>query len=271
MCYFVKKITHFYKKGRFLTKIFQVYEGKIAVFAISDEQIHAHAQFIKPIDVEFFAITREIRDHQELATARAIANGLHVRKRAKEMLAVFFAQIFRFRTHATENFNTRDHVVAIEPVIEGVFAATQQNGAVALFRKDAVEIVYPERNTAPSKERKRDKEARANSKCNPMGVVWQIRFCIIKNRRLRPVAERRIPANSKQIQRNQVTQELFALETRNRVFTTEHEEHEIYDDNESHKPPIFELSQIHNGMLYNRTHPGTFTFNATGILEAHIR
>ena len=104
MCYFVKKITHFYKKGRFLTKIFQVYEGKIAVFAISDEQIHAHAQFIKPIDVEFFAITREIRDHQELAAARAVANGLHVRKRSKEMLAVFFAQHFGFRAH-----DLRDH------------------------------------------------------------------------------------------------------------------------------------------------------------------
>ena len=76
------KITQFLKKGLTLAQIFEVYEGKIAVFAISDEQIHAHAQFIKPIDVEFFAITREIRDHQELATDRAVANGLHVRKRS---------------------------------------------------------------------------------------------------------------------------------------------------------------------------------------------
>ena len=76
------------------------------------------------------------------------------------MLAVLFADIFGFVTHATEDFDSRDDVVAIEPVVEGIFATAQQDGAVALFRKDAVEIVYPECNAAPGKERKRDKEAR---------------------------------------------------------------------------------------------------------------
>ena len=88
------------------------------------------------------------------------------------MLAVLFADIFGFVTHATEDFDSRDDVVAIEPVVEGIFAATQQDGTVAFFRKDAVEIIYPERDTAPSEECKRDKEAGANRKCNPMGFVW---------------------------------------------------------------------------------------------------
>ena len=96
MCYFIKKITHFYKKGQILTKIFKVYKGKIAIFAISNKQIHTHSQFIEPVDVEFLAITREIRDHQKLTATRAIADGLHVRKRSKEMLAVLFGELFGF-------------------------------------------------------------------------------------------------------------------------------------------------------------------------------
>ena len=159
MCYFIKKITHFYKKGQILTKIFKVYKGKIAIFAISNKQIHTHSQFIEPVDVEFLAITREIRDHQKLTATRAIADGLHVRKRSKEMLAVLFGELFGFAAHAAENLDAGDDVVAIEPVIEGIFAATQQDGTVALFRKDTVEIVYPECNATPSQKRKRDKEA----------------------------------------------------------------------------------------------------------------
>ena len=79
------------------------------------------------------------------------------------MLAVLFGELFGFRTHAAENFNARDHVVAIEPVIEGIFTTAEQDGTVAFFCKDTVEIVYPERNAAPSKENKRDKETGTDS------------------------------------------------------------------------------------------------------------
>ena len=90
------------------------------------------------------------------------------------MLAVFFTQVLGLGTHATENFNPRDDVVAIEPVVEGIFAATKQDGTMAFFRKDAVEIVYPERYAAPRKERKRDKEAGANRNDQPFFIVQQV-------------------------------------------------------------------------------------------------
>ena len=84
------------------------------------------------------------------------------------MLAVFFTQLFGFRAHAAKDFDPRDDVVAVEPVVEGIFAATQQDGTVAFFGKNAVEIIYPERNAAPSEERKRDKKAGENRNEQPV-------------------------------------------------------------------------------------------------------
>ena len=73
------------------------------------------------------------------------------------MFAVFDTDVLRFGAHAAKDFYSRDHVIAVEPVVEGIFATAKQNGAVAFFRKDAVEIIYPERDAAPSEECKRDK------------------------------------------------------------------------------------------------------------------
>ena len=78
MSYFIKKNNIIFTKKGDLTKIFEVYEGKIAVFAISNEQIHAHAELIEPVDVEIFAITRKIRDNQEFPAARPVADGIHL-------------------------------------------------------------------------------------------------------------------------------------------------------------------------------------------------
>ena len=142
-----------------LLQIFEVYEGKIAVFPVPDEQIDPQTEAIEPIDVEILAIARKIGHHQELAAAGTVADGLHVRKPAQEVLAVLLAQLFGFAAHAAENLDAGNHVVAVEPVAEGILAAAEQNGTVALFREDAVEIVYPECNATPSQKRNRNKEA----------------------------------------------------------------------------------------------------------------
>ena len=78
------------------------------------------------------------------------------------MLAVLLAQVFRFPAHAAENFNSGDDVVAVEPVVEGIFAATKQDGTMTFFCKNTVEVIYPECNAAPGQKCKRDKEAGAN-------------------------------------------------------------------------------------------------------------
>ena len=220
------KITQFLKKGLTLAQIFEVYEGKIAVFAVSYEQKHLQAQFFEPFHVEILAITRKIRDDQEFAAAGTVADGFHIRKRPQEVLSVFFANLVGFAAHATKNFDSRNHVVAIEPGRQGIFAAAKQDGTVALLGEYAVKIVYPKCDAAPSEKRKRDKEAGENR--NENLVPTQIRqgaSTAFKNGTLGKVTERGVPAHRKQVQRNQKTKELFALETRNRVFPTEHEEH----------------------------------------------
>ena len=157
-----------------LLQIFEVYEGKIAVFPVPDEQIDLQTELVEPIDVEILAITGEIGHHEEFAAARTVADGLHVRKRPQEVLAVLFADLFGFTAHAAENFDSWNHVVAVEPVGKRILAAAEQNGTVALFREDAVEIVYPECNAAPSQKRKRDKEAGADHQGNPTRIVGPI-------------------------------------------------------------------------------------------------
>ena len=145
------------------------------------------------------------------------------------MLAVFITQVLGFAAHAAENFNPRDDVVAVEPVVEGIFAATEQNGAVAFFRKDAVEIVYPERNTAPGQKRKWNKEAGENRNEKPVPTHIRQRACTtFKNGNLGKITERSITADRKQVQRHKVAQELFALEARFRIFPAKNEEHHIH-------------------------------------------
>ena len=240
MCYFIKKITQFLQKRAILTKIFEVYEGKIAVFAVSDEQIYPQAELIEPIYVKILAITREIGHDQEFAATRAVADAFHVRKRPEQVLAVLFGELFGFPAHAAENLDAGNHVVAIEPVVEGIFATTQQDGAVALFRKDAVEIVYPECNAAPGQKRKRDKEARTNNIDAPANTGINCRPVSWVIRKLGKVTERLIPPNSKKVQRHKVPQELFALEAGFRVFPTENKKDHINNGDQADKPPVFE-------------------------------
>ena len=155
-------------------QIFEVYEGKIAIFAVSDEQIDPQAKLIEPIYVKIFAITGEIGHYQEFAAARAVADAFHVGKRPEQVLAVLFGELFGLPAHAAENLDAGDDVVAIEPVVQGIFATAEQNRTVTFFGKDAVEIVYPKCDTAPGKESERDKEAGTNHQGNPMRFVRQI-------------------------------------------------------------------------------------------------
>ena len=134
-------------------QIFEVYEGKIAIFPVSDEQIDLQTEFIEPIHVKILAITRKIRHYQELAAPGTGTDGFHVGKGAKEVFAVFLADFFGFPAHATQNFNAGNHVVAVKPGSQGIFAATEQNGTVTFFGKDAIEIVYPKCDTAPCEKR----------------------------------------------------------------------------------------------------------------------
>lgn len=97
-------------------QIFEVYEGKIAVFAVSDEQIDPQTEFIEPIYVKIFAITGEIGHYQEFAAARTVADAFHVGKGPEQVLAVLFGELFGFPAHAAENLDTGNHVVTIEPV-----------------------------------------------------------------------------------------------------------------------------------------------------------
>ena len=98
-------------------QIFEVYEGKIAVFAVSDEQIDPQTEFIEPIYVKILAITREIGHDQELAATRTIANAFHVRKGPEQVLAVLFGELFGLPAHAAENLDAGNHVVTVEPVV----------------------------------------------------------------------------------------------------------------------------------------------------------
>ncbi len=119
-------------------QIFEVNEGKIAVFSVSDEQIDPQTEAIEPIDVKILAITREIRDHQEFAAARTVADTFHLRKVAQEVLAVLFGKVFGLATHAAENLDTGNHVIAVEPVGKRVLTTTKQNRTGTLFVKNAV-------------------------------------------------------------------------------------------------------------------------------------
>ena len=59
-------------------QVFQVYQGKIAVFSVSNEQIDRQFKLFEPIDVKIFAISRKIRHDQEFTAPGTIANGFHV-------------------------------------------------------------------------------------------------------------------------------------------------------------------------------------------------
>ena len=141
------------------------------------------------------------RKCQELAAARAVADGFHVRKGPEQVLAVLFGKLFGFATHAAENLNAGNHVVAIEPVIERIFATAEQNGAVALFRKDTVEIVYPECDAAPGKECQRDKEAGTDGKKGKTGEIRQAIYGIANRRSLRKISKSLITRDCQDIQR----------------------------------------------------------------------
>ena len=117
------------------------------------------------------------------------------------MLAVLFGELFGFAAHAAENLDAGDDVVAVEPVVEGIFAATEQNGAVAFFRKDTVEIVYPECNAAPGQKRKRDKEARTHGKKGKTGEIRQAIYGIANRRSLRKISKSLITRDCQDIQR----------------------------------------------------------------------
>jgi len=247
--FFIKKITQFLQKRAFLTKIFKVYEGKIAIFAISNQQIDAHSQFIEPVDVEIFAITGKIRNNEKLAAAGAVADVFHLRKRAQQVLAVFFTQVLGLGTHAAEDFDPRDDVVAVEPGRQGIFAAAKQDGAVAFFREDTVEIVYPERDTAPSEKRKRDKEAGTDDIDAPSNTGIDCRPVSRTIRKLGKVTEHLIPPNSKKVQRHKVPQELFALEAGFCVFPTENKKDHINNSDQADKPPVFKRRYHPYGFL----------------------
>ena len=249
MRFFIKKITQFLQKRAFLTKIFKVYEGKIAIFAISNQQIDAHSQFIEPVDVEIFAITGKIRNNEKLAAAGAVADVFHLRKRAQQVLAVFFTQVLGLGTHAAEDFDPRDDVVAVEPGRQGIFAAAKQDGAVAFFREDTVEIVYPERDTAPSEKRKRDKEAGTDDIDAPSNTGIDCRPVSRTIRKLGKVTEHLIPPNSKKVQRHKVPQELFALEAGFCVFPTENKKDHINNSDQADKPPVLKRRYHPYGFL----------------------
>ena len=68
------------------------------------------------------------------------------------MFAVLFGELFGFPAHATEDFNSRYHVIAVEPIAKGILAAAKQDGTVALLGEYAVKIVYPKCDAAPGKE-----------------------------------------------------------------------------------------------------------------------
>ena len=167
------------------------------------------------------------------------------------MLTVFFANLVGFAAHATKNFDSRNHVVAIEPGRQGIFAAAKQDGTVALLGEYAVKIVYPKCETSPDKEGKRNCQTRACHNGNPFRSVRQETHLVKDNGSLREIAESQIAAHGKHIQRNQVTQESVALKARNRIFPAEHKEHHVHDNDEPHKPPVFELRKVQNRMFYN--------------------
>ena len=75
---FHKKNNIIFTKKANLTKIFKVYEGKIAVFPVSYEQKHTHSELVEPVDVEILAITGEIGDYEQLAAACAVADIFHL-------------------------------------------------------------------------------------------------------------------------------------------------------------------------------------------------
>jgi len=75
---FHKKNNIIFTKKANLTKIFKVHKGKIAVFSVPYEQKHTHSELVEPVDVEILAITGEIGDYEELAAARAVADGIHL-------------------------------------------------------------------------------------------------------------------------------------------------------------------------------------------------
>ena len=116
-------------------QIFEVYEGKIAVFPVPDEQIDPQTEAIEPIDVKILAITRKVRNHQEFAAARTVADAFHLRKVTQEVLAVLLTQLFGLATHASENLDAGNHVLAVKPVGKRILAATEQNRTMTFFGK----------------------------------------------------------------------------------------------------------------------------------------
>jgi hypothetical protein len=134
-------------------QIFEVYKGIIAVFSVPDEQKYVQSEPIEPPDVERFPVAGEIRDDKEFAAAGTVADGFHLGKVSQEVFAVFLADLFGFAADASQDFDAGNDVVAIEPSLEGIFGAAEQNGTVALLGENAVEIVYPECNATPGKER----------------------------------------------------------------------------------------------------------------------
>ena len=140
-------------------QIFEVYKGIIAVFSVPDEQKDVQTELIEPPDIERFPVSGEIRDDEEFAATGTVTDGFHLGKVSQEVFAVVLADLFGFAADASQDFDARNDVVAIEPCLEGILGAAEQNGTVTLLGKDAVEIVYPECNATPSQKRKRDKEA----------------------------------------------------------------------------------------------------------------
>ena len=133
-------------------QIFKVYEGKIAVFPVPDEQIDPQTEAIEPIDVKILAIARKIGHHQELTAAGTVADGFHLGKVTQEVLAVVLADLFGLAADASQDLDAGNYVVTVKPCLEGILGTTKQNGTVTLLGKDAVEIVYPKRDAAPGEE-----------------------------------------------------------------------------------------------------------------------
>ena len=133
-------------------QIFEVYQGIIALFSVTDEQKDAQAETVEPLDVERLTVARGIGNHQKLPAAGTVADGFHRRNVAEQVLAILLGDLFGFARNAAEDLDTGNDVVPVEPGLQRIFGTAEQNGAVALLGENAVEIVYPERDAAPGEE-----------------------------------------------------------------------------------------------------------------------
>ena len=183
-------------------QIFEVYKGIIAVFSVPDEQKDVQTELIEPPDIERFPVPGEIRDDKEFTAAGSVTNGFHLGKVSQEVLAVVLANLLGFAADAPQDFDAGNDVVAIEPCLEGILGAAEQNGTVALLGEDAVEIVYPECDATPSKERKRDKEARAHGEKGKTREIRQAIHGIFNGRTLRKISKCLITRDCQDIQRH---------------------------------------------------------------------